>query len=132
MGTAVPSAGAAEAKGSQKFERTEVEVEVLGGEFELLPDVADRSLDLHQRRSDRLRFGAADCLLFHPPNCLPFHQLSDELDEREHQLDDGALYFPLVGIPTHGGLLPHLLVNCAELLVTDDVEGSRGTAAFSA
>src|SRR5665213_4443745 len=76
---------------SQQLDGTEVEVEILRRQVEHPADVANGALDLHQRLANGLRLLLRHRPGFHPPDGLAFHELADELDERQDELDDRPL-----------------------------------------
>src|SRR5688500_3127040 len=84
----------------QAADRAKVQIQVLGIELEALGDLADRLFQLHQGNADVLDFLRRQGLFFKTPDGLPFHQLANELDQAEHELDDRALDIFGIGIPS--------------------------------
>jgi hypothetical protein len=59
---------------------------------ELLRELVHFFLEFHQCESDPLNFLVAQTATFYPPNCLPFENLSKELNQRQHQLRQPLLH----------------------------------------
>lgn len=78
-----------------------VEVEILRVELEALCQLIDRLLELHEGDSDVLDLFGRKGFFFEASDGLPFHQLADEFDEAEDELDDGPLDIVRIRIPTH-------------------------------
>src|SRR6185503_6813177 len=83
----------------QLSDGAEVEVQIFTRDTEFCRDVDDRFLELHQRAADVFRLARRQRTRFHAADGLPFEQLADELDEREHQLRDRALDIVWIGVP---------------------------------
>ena len=66
----------------------EVEIQVLRVQLEASGNVDHGLLQLHQRNTDILDFPRCEGLFFEPPDGLTLHQLADEFDEAEDELDD--------------------------------------------
>ena len=67
---------------------TEIEIEVLGLEAETFADFPHRFLELHQREADGLHLHRRERVVLHPADRLTFHQLAQELHDRQHELCD--------------------------------------------
>jgi len=90
---------ASRSKSHQFAERTEIQVQFLRRQPELRSDLADRLLELHQRRTDGFGFLARQRLLLHAPDRLAFHQPTQEFDDGEDELHDRFLHVFGLGIP---------------------------------
>ena len=62
-------------------------------------ELIDRLLELHQSDADVLDLFGREGLFFEAPDGLALHQLADEFDEAEDELDDRALHVFRIGIP---------------------------------
>ena len=81
----------------------EIKVQVFRVELELPGYLIDRPLEFHERNTDVLDFLRCEGLLFEAPDCLALHQLADELDEAEDELDDRTLHVFGFWIPAQRG-----------------------------
>src|SRR5918992_1116637 len=70
----------------QIAERPEVEVQVAVLEAELALELLHPTLELHERLAEPLDLLVGERALLHPTQRLPFHQLPEELDQRQHLL----------------------------------------------
>src|SRR5688500_12671194 len=84
----------------QLSEGAEVEIQIVRVELEALCDVVNRLLQLHQRDADVLDFFRRQRLLFQAPDGLPLHELADQFDEAEDELDDRLLNVFGIRIPS--------------------------------
>jgi hypothetical protein len=78
---------------------SEVEVEVLRVQLETFGELKHRLLELHERNPDVLNLFGREGLFLETPDGLALHQLANELDEAEYQLDDRSLHIFGFGIP---------------------------------
>ena len=83
----------------QLSQRTEIEVQILGGEAEAFADVPDGLFEPHQRNAHGFNFLARERLLLHPPDRLTLHQPAQEFDNRQHQLRHRSLNIVGLGVP---------------------------------
>src|SRR3954471_13495308 len=79
-------------------ERPEAQVEVAGVEAELALELFHALLELHERLAETIDLFVGQRRVVHPPQRLPFHQLPQEFDEREHELRQPALDRSRVGV----------------------------------
>src|SRR3990172_5648146 len=94
----------------QLAEGPEVEVQILRVEFEAFCELIDGLLELHQGDPDVLDLFGRQGLFLEASDGLALHQLADEFDEAEHELDDGTLDVFRIRIPSQRGRLwpaPH-------------------------
>ena len=61
-----------------------------------------RLLELHQGDADALDLFRREGFFFEAPDGLAFHELADEFDKAEDELDDRALDIVGIRIPTQG------------------------------
>src|SRR5918992_1257300 len=87
-------------------EGPEVEVEVFWVELEALRYVVNGLLQFHERYAHVLDFLRCQGLFFQPPDGLPLHELADQFDEAENELDDGLLNVLRIRIPSNHRSLP--------------------------
>ena len=80
-----------------------IQVQVSRVEVELLCNLMDGLLELHEGDSNPLDFVRAQRFLLEAAESLTLHQLPDELDQAQHELDHGSLDIFRIGIPTQGG-----------------------------
>jgi hypothetical protein len=83
----------------QLSQRTEIEVQILGGEAKEFADVPDGLFEPHQRNADGFNFFRGQRLLLHPPDRLTLHQLPQEFDNRQYQLRHRSLNIVGLGVP---------------------------------
>jgi hypothetical protein len=78
----------------------QIEVQVFRIELEALCELINGLLELHQGDADVLDFFRGERLFFEASDGLPLHQLANEFDEAEHELDDRPLHIFRLRIPT--------------------------------
>ena len=83
----------------QSADWAEVEIQVFRVQLEAFGNVAHGLLQLHQRDTDILDFGRGEGLFFESPDGLALHQLADEFDQAQDELDDRALHVIWIGVP---------------------------------
>src|SRR6187401_3113915 len=86
----------------QSADWAEVEIQVLRVQLEAFGNVDHGLLQLHQRDTDILDFRRCEGLFFEPPDSLALHQLADEFDQAQDELDDRALHVIWIGVPAEG------------------------------
>src|SRR5262245_6831623 len=94
LATRAPGGGRAPAacgRSAKTAERAEVQVQLVDAQSETPRELGDRLLQPHQRQPDRLRLLGAQRARVHAANRLLLEQPSQELDQREDELGDGAL-----------------------------------------
>ncbi len=79
---------------------SEVQIEISRVELEAFCELMDCLLELHQGNSYTLDLLRGQGLFFEAPDRLPLHQLADEFDEAEDELDDRPLHIVGIWIPT--------------------------------
>src|SRR5690349_6516802 len=72
-------------------QRPEVEAQVLVSEPELDLQLLHPLGELHERLSQPLDLLVVERACLHPPERLSFHQLAQQLDQRQHELRQSAL-----------------------------------------
>ena len=77
----------------------EVEIQVLRVQLEAFGNVVHRLLQLHERDTDIFDFRWREGFFFEPPDGLALHQLADEFDQAQDELDDRALHVIWIGVP---------------------------------
>ena len=83
----------------QFTDRSEVEVQIFRVELEAFCQLMDCLLELHQGNSYTLDLRRRQSLFFEAPDGLPLHQLANEFDEAEDELDDRPLDIFGIRIP---------------------------------
>lgn len=69
----------------QQFSHCKIEIEFRRIDVELLREIRDCLLQLHQGHADVLGFLVRERLILHPANRLPLENLANQIDERQHQ-----------------------------------------------
>jgi hypothetical protein len=98
----------------QRAERTEIEVEVLVTQAELLLQLVHALRELHERLPQPLDLLVVERSRFHAPDRLPLHELAQELDEGQDELGEAAL--DRLGICRDAPLEPRLVPRRQQLL----------------
>src|SRR5881398_2317286 len=93
-----PSLRAFDRNSEQVAERPEVEIEIALIEPELLGQLLHPLLELHERLPEALDLLVVQVSRFHAAKRLAFHELPEQLDEREHELREPALDVLRVGL----------------------------------
>src|SRR5881227_358253 len=75
----------------QPAQRPEVEVEVLVLEPELVLELLHPLLEQHERLAEPLDLVGRERAALDPPERLALHQLTQQLDQREHELGQALL-----------------------------------------
>ena len=78
---------------------SQIQVEVLRFQIELRPQISDGFLQPHQREAYGFGLLRGDGARFHAADGLAFHELPQELHERQHQLHHRTLHVIGIGIP---------------------------------
>ena len=81
---------------------TKIEIQLFGLDAEFGRDVVDGLFEPHERPANVLDLLLGQRPTFHPSNRLSFEQFADEIDERQHELCDRALYVFRIGVPAQG------------------------------
>src|SRR4051794_12115814 len=86
----------------QVSEWSEIEVEVLVGEAELLLQLLHALVQLHERAAEALGLLLVERAGLHAPERLALHQLSEEIDHGQHEPGEAALDVLRVGVDAEG------------------------------
>ena len=78
----------------------EVEIQVPGSQIEALRNQMNGFLELHQRYADILDVFRAQRLFFQAPHGLTLHQLADEFNQAQDELDNRLLDILGIRIPS--------------------------------
>src|SRR5262249_9382879 len=102
-------------------QRTEVEVEVLRLEAELGSELLHALVELHEGLAEPLDLLVGERAAVDAPQCLTLHELTQELDDRQHELREPALDALRVGVDA-----PRERVIEPRMIVGEEVEVRRG------
>ena len=83
----------------QSADWAEVEIQVFRVQLEAFGNIVHGFLELHERDADILDFRRREGFFFESPDGLALHQLADELDQAQDELDDRALHVIWIGVP---------------------------------
>ncbi len=93
------------ATGQKRAKRAKVYVEVTGVKTEVLAQFGHATLERHQRQADPVDLVIRQVSDLNPPQCLPFHELTKQLDYRQHQANQATFnrFRVRVDSPGRGG-----------------------------
>src|SRR5436309_14879425 len=83
-------------------EGTEVQVQVLVCEAELLLQLVHALVQAHERGAEALDLVVVERAAVHPPQSLTLHHLAQQVDDRQYALREAALDALWIGVPPAG------------------------------
>src|SRR6059058_5746800 len=83
----------------QAPERTEIEVQILVAQSELRLELLHTLGETHEGEPEPLDLLVGEVPLIHAAQSLPFHELTEQLDQRQHELSKAA--FDLLRVGRH-------------------------------
>src|SRR5262245_14130821 len=86
----------------QTADWSEVEIQIFGVELEAFRDLVDRLLELHQSAAHVLDLLWRQAVFLETPDGLAFHELANELDQAQNELDHRSLNVLGIRVPAQG------------------------------